>query len=77
MFVNPNFQVNQEQDSQLLSGTSENEETVGFIYAEDVKSGGKGLIIPEELNRDRVCLSSLSDNMSMWLYKDGKIKIER
>jgi hypothetical protein len=78
MFVSPNFEINNDQDSIIISPELDDDGVVNtYLMAEGVSDKGSPLAISEDIDRSRLLLTKLANNQSMWLNSDGRIEIGR
>lgn len=82
MFISPNFEINTEADSsivtpQLKDNGSDHTFVDEYMFVENLGAAGKTpIVISEKVDRDRILLGKVDDSKSMWLYPSGKISVE-
>ena len=78
MYISPNFEVNNDQDSYIVSPEQNKKgEINNYIVVERLVSGKTPIIVAEKIDKKRLLLAPVANNESMWLYPNGEIKIER
>ena len=79
MYISPNFEIEKDKDSSIITPKlNEDNKTIdGFVFVNKLGIKASPVIESEEINRDRIVLSKIGKLQIMYLYNDGKIKIER
>jgi hypothetical protein len=81
MYISPNFQVDNDPHSYILSPLleddgSDNGKMDSYLFVAQLGAGKVPIALTEKINRDKVLLAKVDASRSMWLYPSGKIKIE-
>jgi|FLLY01.1.fsa_nt_gi hypothetical protein len=79
MYISPNFEIEKDKDSSIITPKlNENNMTIdSFVFVNKLGIKAVPEINSEEINRDRIVLSKIGKLQTMYLYSNGKIKIER
>ena len=76
-FISPNFEVDTDQNTVLISPKIGNDGNVdSYLVAENLGAGSRPIHVTEEIDRDKMLLAQLDAVNKMYLYPNGKIKIE-
>ena len=75
-YIDPNFKISEIQTEEVVSPMEDSNGNVNeFLLAENLST--EPILTTSKINKTRVLLSSLGGTKSMWLYPNGKIKVER
>jgi len=77
MFITPNFEIEKDADSYLVSPILLSGMPESYIKGEKIDIGSNPILVEEDISRNRMLLTKLDELNSMWLYPNGKIKVER
>jgi len=75
-YLSPNFKVSTVQTEEVISAIEEDGKVSKYLVAENLGSGTP-ILTTSKIEKDRMLLCSVGGTRSMWLYPNGKIKIER
>jgi hypothetical protein len=75
-YLSPNFKVSAVESEEVVSAIQEDGEVNKYLVAENL-GGGTPILTISKIEKDRMLLCIVGGTRSMWLYPNGKIKIER
>jgi hypothetical protein len=74
-YVSPNFKVSTNQTEEVISAIENDGKVDEYLIAENLS--GNPILTKAKIHTDKMLLCSVGGTKSMWLYPNGKIKIER
>lgn len=75
-YVSPNFKVSNIETEEVISAVEDNGVVDRYLIAENL-NGGTPILTTAKIDKERMLLCNVGGTKSMWLYPNGKIKIER
>lgn len=76
MYLSPNFRIDEDLDSQIVTPLL-NDDGVADRYMAVENTSKSTIVVENEIERDKIVLAPLDGLKTMYLYPNGKIKIER